>query len=107
MGNAREHFLDTVRRAVAEGNRAGQVPGHPDRGGVGYQGGGPDPLRRFAEECRAAGGQVHVVPDPAAAVARILALLNAAGVLCIIVPAAMVMFLNRYIISGILAGGVK
>jgi multiple sugar transport system permease protein len=34
-------------------------------------------------------------------------LLNAAGVLCIIVPAAMVMFLNRYIISGILAGGVK
>jgi L-lactate utilization protein LutC len=79
MGNAREHFLDTVRRAVAEGNRAGQVPGHPDRGGVGYQGGGPDPLRRFAEECRAAGGQVHVVPDPAAAVARILALLNAAG----------------------------
>jgi multiple sugar transport system permease protein len=34
-------------------------------------------------------------------------LLNAAGVLCIIVPAAMVLFLNRYIISGILAGSVK
>jgi len=34
-------------------------------------------------------------------------LLNATGILCIVVPAAIVMFLNRYIISGILAGGVK
>ena len=34
-------------------------------------------------------------------------LLNAAGILCIIVPALMVIFLNRYIVSGILAGGVK
>ena len=34
-------------------------------------------------------------------------LMNAAGVICIVVPAAMVMFLNRYIIDGILAGSVK
>jgi len=34
-------------------------------------------------------------------------LLNATGVVCIVVPAAIVMFLNRYIISGILAGSVK
>ncbi len=34
-------------------------------------------------------------------------LLNASGVVCIAVPAAIVMFLNRYIISGVLAGSVK
>lgn len=34
-------------------------------------------------------------------------LLNATGMVCIVVPAAIVMFLNRYIISGILAGSVK
>lgn len=34
-------------------------------------------------------------------------LLNATGMVCIVVPAAIVLFLNRYIISGILAGSVK
>jgi multiple sugar transport system permease protein len=40
----------------------------------------------------------HVVP---------YTLINATGILCIIVPAVMVAFLNRFIISGILAGSVK
>jgi multiple sugar transport system permease protein len=40
----------------------------------------------------------HVVP---------YTLINAAGILCILVPAVIVLFLNRYIISGMLAGSVK
>jgi multiple sugar transport system permease protein len=40
----------------------------------------------------------HVVP---------YTLINATGVLCILVPAVIVLFLNRYIISGMLAGSVK
>lgn len=34
-------------------------------------------------------------------------LMNATGMVCIVIPGAIVMFLNRYIISGILAGSVK
>ena len=49
MSNPRERFLDRVRRAVAEGNRAGQVPRLPERGQVGYQGAGPDALACFCQ----------------------------------------------------------
>jgi multiple sugar transport system permease protein len=34
-------------------------------------------------------------------------LMNATGILSIVVPAVIVIFLNRYIISGILAGSIK
>ena len=34
-------------------------------------------------------------------------LINATGILCILVPAVIVLFMNRYIISGMLAGSVK
>jgi L-lactate utilization protein LutC len=79
MTTARDRFLETVRRAVAEGNRAGQVTGQPERGAVGYQGCGPDALARFRDELTAAGGQCHVVPDRAAAAARVVELVRACG----------------------------
>ncbi len=79
MSSARDRFLQTVRRAVVEGNRAGQVPPHPERGDVGYQGAGADALARFCEECTSAGGQPHVVPDRTAAVAKVLELVKASG----------------------------
>jgi L-lactate utilization protein LutC len=79
MGSARDRFLQTVRRAVAEGNRAGHVQARPERGDVGYQGAGADPVTRFAEECKAAGGQVHVVPDGGGAVAKIVELVKASA----------------------------
>jgi L-lactate dehydrogenase complex protein LldG len=77
MTSARDRFLQTVRRAVADGNRAGHVPPPPERGDIGYQGSGPDPLSRFREEVTAAGGQVHVVPDVATAVAKVVELVRA------------------------------
>jgi len=79
MGSVRDRFLEAVRKAVAEGNRAGQVPEHPRRGDVGYQGAGADPVSRFAEELTAAGGQAHVAPDAAAAVEKVVALVKASA----------------------------
>lgn len=79
MSAERERFLDRVRRAVAEGNRAGAAPGLPARGGVGYQGGGPDPVARFCAELTAAGGHPHVVADGPAALAAVLALVRERG----------------------------
>jgi L-lactate utilization protein LutC len=72
-------MLQQVRRAVAEGNRAGHVPPLEPRGRVGYQGAGADPVTRFRDEFTAAGGQAHVVPDRQAAVATVLSLVQARG----------------------------
>lgn len=60
---ARETFLQRVRQAVAEGNQAGATPQLPDRAGVGYQGGGPDPVERFCTELAAAGGRGYLAAD--------------------------------------------
>ena len=79
MGNARDDFLASVRRAVAAGNRAGRVPPLPERGAVGYQGAGPDPVARFCAEFAAAGGQPHVVADGAAAVATVREIVASCG----------------------------
>jgi len=79
MNAAREAFLQRVRQAVAAGNRAGTAPRLDARGGVGYQGAGPDPVLRFREELNAAGGQAHLVPDREAAVAQVLQLVQAIG----------------------------
>jgi L-lactate utilization protein LutC len=68
----RESFLQRVRQAVAEGNRAGGAPTLPERGNVGYQGGGGDPLARLRDEVAAAGGTAHLVADAAGAVAAVL-----------------------------------
>jgi L-lactate utilization protein LutC len=63
MSTSREQMLQRIRDAVAEGNRAGGVPPLPERGAVGYQGAGSDPVLRFRDECTAAGGHVHLVAD--------------------------------------------
>ncbi len=52
-----------VRQAVDEGNRAGAAAPLPERRGVGYQGAGPDAIRRFCDELTAAGGQPHLAAD--------------------------------------------
>jgi L-lactate utilization protein LutC len=70
----RDAFLQGVRHAVAEGNRAGTVPPLPVRGTVGYQGGGADPVQRFGEALRAAGGFFHHVHDAGQAADSVLEL---------------------------------
>jgi L-lactate dehydrogenase complex protein LldG len=76
MSRGRDAFLQRVRQAVAEGNRAGAAPGLPGRGSVGYQGADSNPVQRFCEQLTAAGAKAHVVPDGAAAVERILELVQ-------------------------------
>jgi L-lactate utilization protein LutC len=61
--SGRDAFLQRVRQAVSQGQRAGAAPPLPDRGTVGYQGAGADPVQRFCDELTAAGGYPHVVPD--------------------------------------------
>src|SRR5262249_57352944 len=68
-----------ARRAVAEGNRLSGAPAAPERGAVGYQGAGPDPAARFAQELAAAGGVCHRVADEAAAVSAVVELVRARG----------------------------
>jgi L-lactate dehydrogenase complex protein LldG len=79
MSNPRDEFLDRVRRAVIEGNRAGGAPALPERGSTGYQGAGSDPLGRFVQECTAAGGRPHVVPSSGAATTLLVDLVRQAG----------------------------
>lgn len=79
MNSGRESFLKRVRQAVQEGNRAGQAPPLPVRGGVGYQGGGPNLAAKFCEALTAASGQAHVVSDSVAAAARVLELVENQG----------------------------
>ena len=70
----RDAFLQRVRQAVVEGNRAGAAPPLPERGAIGYQGAGPDPVAWLRDALSAAGGVLHVVADEAAAVAKVLEL---------------------------------
>jgi L-lactate utilization protein LutC len=74
---SREAFLHRVLQAVAEGNRAGSIPPLPNRGDVGYQGAGHDPVERFRIELHAAGGVLHLVYDVAAATEKVLELVTA------------------------------
>ncbi|MCI0376025.1 MAG: lactate utilization protein [Gemmataceae bacterium] len=55
----REAFLQRVRQAVVEGNRLTAAPPMPERGRTGYQGAGADPVPRFCQELRNAGGVAH------------------------------------------------
>jgi L-lactate dehydrogenase complex protein LldG len=61
MSCGREAFLERVRKAVAQGNRAGTTA-NPERGGVGYQGAGTDIAGRFLQELAAAGAYGQAVP---------------------------------------------
>ncbi|HEY7426483.1 MAG TPA: lactate utilization protein [Gemmataceae bacterium] len=77
MSTTREQMLQRIREAVAAGNRAGSSRVLPERGAVGYQGAGGDPLARFREAFAAAGGHTHIVADGTAAVAVLLDLVRA------------------------------
>ncbi len=63
MKSSRETMLQRIRQAVQAGNPAGGRPPLPERGSLAYQGADPDPVARFCQEFRTAGGQVVVVPD--------------------------------------------
>ena len=56
--NPREAFLHRVRQASGQGPPPRTFP-LPTRGRTGYQGAGPDPVGRFCQELKAAGGQPH------------------------------------------------
>jgi len=80
----REAFLQRVKHSVAEGNRAGVVPKLPERGSVGYQGAGVDPVQRFCTELANAGGKIYLAADGPAVlriVESILALHDARKIL--------------------------
>jgi L-lactate dehydrogenase complex protein LldG len=72
MTTIRDQMLERIRAAVAAGNRAGGSPALPERGNIGYQGAGDDPVARFCQELAAAGGQAHRVADAAEARRAIL-----------------------------------
>jgi L-lactate utilization protein LutC len=76
MTTDRESFLQRVRQAVVEGNRTGGSPPLPERGTVGYQGAGGDPVARLRDEIAAAGGQAHLVSDAEGAVSTVCALVR-------------------------------
>ncbi len=73
---ARDAFLARVRQAVQAGNRPGTAPPLPERGSLGYQGGGDDPVVTFCREFEAVGGRAHVVADEMAATARVVELVR-------------------------------
>jgi L-lactate utilization protein LutC len=73
---SRDAFLERVKAAVAAGNRAGAAPKLPERSGVGYQGGGADPVQRFCKELEAAGGKGYVAADALAVVRTIQSILQ-------------------------------
>jgi L-lactate utilization protein LutC len=77
--SARETFLANVRKAVADGNVAGQARSLPTGPRVAYQGAGPNPVQHFADELRAAGGQCHVVRDLHEAARTTVSLVDRAG----------------------------
>jgi L-lactate dehydrogenase complex protein LldG len=81
MNTTREQMLERIREAVREGNRAGGSPALiPERGQIGYQGAGTDLLLGFSGAFTAAGGQLHIVADAAAAVAAILDLVRSRSI---------------------------
>lgn len=75
----RDRFLERVRQAVAEGNRAGAATALGERGNLGYQGASPDPVERFAQELVAAGGAFHRASDVAAARRLVAGLVQASA----------------------------
>jgi L-lactate dehydrogenase complex protein LldG len=76
----RNAFLDRVRQAVAEGNRAGGAPPLPARGNLGYQGAGADPLQKFCAALLAAGGRAHLADSVEHAATLVLELVDSVSV---------------------------
>lgn len=79
MSEARESFLRRVRQAVQAGNRPGAAVPQEERGRLGYQGAGADPVARFRQELEAAGGKLSVMSDAASAAVAVLELVRSAA----------------------------
>jgi L-lactate dehydrogenase complex protein LldG len=77
MAGTRESFLQRVRQAVADGNRAGHALPLEPRGNVGYQGAGSDPVRCFCEQFTAAGGSASVLRGDDAVRNKVMELIEA------------------------------
>lgn len=77
MLNQRDGFLQRVRHALSHGQRTARDIPLPDRGTLGYQGGGDDAVAQFCQALTAAGACPHLVPDSSAATAKVMELLSA------------------------------
>jgi L-lactate utilization protein LutC len=75
----RNSFLQRIRQAVIDGNRAGAILPLPERGTVGYQGAGNGPVAHLRDEIIAAGGRAYLVPDSGSAVATVVDLVRTFG----------------------------
>lgn len=76
QASSRTTFLQRVRAAVAAGNGAGRTPGLPDRGNIGYQGAGTDPISHFREALTTAGANLHVVSSAEDARQKVIGLID-------------------------------
>jgi L-lactate utilization protein LutC len=75
--SSRDAILGRVKEALGGADRAAAPL--PERGAVGYQGAGADPLARFVEMAKAMGAVPYVVADRDAALAEIGAILDRIG----------------------------
>jgi len=89
--SARETFLARVRQAVKDGNRTGAAAPPPERGTVGYQGGGANLLATFVDMCRAMGAFPTVVASRAELIEKIATVLDAKNARKILVGRGKVM----------------
>jgi L-lactate dehydrogenase complex protein LldG len=106
MSGNREQMLQHIREAAVEGNRAGGSPPLPERGRVGYQGAGADAVARFGVEFAAAGGQLHVVGDHAAATALVIELVRTRSIRRVLVGQSEVLDALR-VVEPLRAEGVE
>lgn len=70
MSDARDAFLERVRKALKADSRPGSAGPIPPRGKIGYQGAEGDLAARFCSELAVAGGLAHVVLDREGAIVR-------------------------------------
>ncbi len=75
--SAREAFLARVRKATLDGNTAGAAAPLPERGAVGYLGGGSDLLATFLEHAKMMGMKPAVVGSREELLAKIAEVLDA------------------------------
>ena len=75
--SSRDSFLSRVRQAVKDGNRTGDAAPIPERGVIGYQGGGPNLLETFSRNCQAMGMKLTLVSSRDELLQKIAATLDA------------------------------
>ena len=75
--SSRDAILGRVRQSLDAASKAASPL--PERGTVGYQGAGPDPVARFVETATAMGAKPYLVADRDEALRQIGAILDAAA----------------------------